>query len=96
MQRTHSGTAGEAATGAVAQQLEVWAIDEMVDATEAAAGGGRGRAAQQQEAAEERTQQQGQASAHWRGQGECAWCEECEWCEEEAAGGRVQPNEPGV
>ena len=70
--RTHSATAGECA-GAVAQQLEVWAIDEMVEATEAQLERGSGRAAAARGGGRGAQRSAG-ASARWREQGASAWC----------------------
>ena len=102
----HSTTAGDGdAHNQWLQQLEVWAIDEMVEATEEQLCKAEAEGRSQQRAAEQRQAAQGQCPLARAG-GVCV-VQECEWCEEGQQGserqrgeeeqwGREQPNEPGV
>ena len=75
------------------QQLEVWAIDEMVEATEAQLCETEAERSSQPKAVEQRCTAQEQCPLARAG---CVCVvQECEWCDEEQRG-RVQPNEPGV
>ena len=88
----HSATAGDTATQQQwLQQLEIWAIDEMVEATEEQL---QEAEAEQQEARAVGLHQAAQAQSPLAEAGGICVVEHCKWCDEKEQGGRSQLHEP--